>query len=206
MFYLASSNIAEVLVVLIGMIIGFTDFSGNPFVPLSAVQILWINLASDGFPAIAIGLDPIDPRGMERSPKKSSDPIIPRKKAAHLLLLSVIIAIGTLTACYFGIHQSGELAQTMAFTTLVILELMAVQIIRAPFNVNILSNPYIIVAMGISFLLQLLIVYTPFLQGIFHTVPLHIGEWGIISAITVIAWILCMLTNLFFKNQGLKNS
>jgi Ca2+-transporting ATPase len=199
--YLASSNIAEILVVLMGMIVGFTDFSGNPFVPLSAVQILWINLASDGFPAIAIGLDPIDPKGMEKSPKKPSDPIIPRKRSAHLLLLSVIIAIGTLAACYFGIHQSGELAQTMAFTTLVILELMAVQIIRAPYNVNILSNPYIIVAMGISFLLQLLIVYTPFLQGIFHTVPLHSTEWVIISAITVIAWILCMLTNRVLKTR-----
>lgn len=199
--YLASSNIAEIIVVFMGMLIGFTDFAGNLFVPLSAVQILWINLASDGLPAIALGVDPIDPTAMKRSPRKSSDPIISRKKAFHLLLISFIIAFGTLGACYFGMHQSGELAQTMAFTTLVILELMAVQIIRSQYNVSILSNPFIIGAVALSFLMQLFIVYTPFLQSVFKTVPLSTKEWGVILAITLIVWILCDLANRLFKWQ-----
>lgn len=197
--YLASSNIAEIIVVFMGMLIGFTDFAGNPFVPLSAVQILWINLASDGLPAIALGVDPINPLAMKRSPRKSSDPIISRKKAFYLLLISFIIALGTLAACYFGMHKSGELAQTMAFTTLVVLELVAVQIIRAPYNVSIFSNPLIIAAVALSFLMQLFIVYTPFLQSIFKTVPLSAREWGVISAITIVVWILCDLINRLFK-------
>lgn len=199
--YLASSNIAEIIVVFLGMLVGFTDFAGNPFVPLSAVQILWINLASDGLPAIALGVDPIDPRAMKRSPRKPSDSIISRKKAVHLLLISFIIAIGTLVACYFGMYQSGELAQTMAFTTLVVLELVAVQIIRAPYNINIFSNHLIIAAVALSFLLQLFIVYTPFLQSVFKTVPLGIAEWGVILAITIVVWILCDLINRLFKWQ-----
>ena len=150
--YLASSNIAEIIVVFMGMLVGFTDFAGNPFVPLSAVQILWINLASDGLPAIALGVDPIDPMAMKRFPRKPSDPIISRKKAFHLLLISFIIAFGTLAACYFGMHQSGELAQTMAFTTLVVLELVAVQIIRSQYNLSIFSNPLIIAAVAFPFL------------------------------------------------------
>lgn len=200
-WYLASSNIAEIIVVFLGMLIGFTDFSGNPFVPLSAVQILWINLASDGLPAIALGVDMIDPKAMHRSPRKPSTSIISHKNAFHLLLISFVIALGTLTACYFGMHQSSQLAQTMAFTTLVVLELVAVQIIRSMYNAGFLSNPYIIIAVTVSFFLQLLIIYTPFLQGVFNTVPLNIKEWGIISAITVVVWILCCLINYLFKRQ-----
>lgn len=199
--YLASSNIAEIIIVFMGMLIGFTDFAGNPFVPLSAVQILWINLASDGLPAIALGVDPIDPMAMKRSPRKPSDPLISRKKTFHLLVISFIIAIGTLAACYFGMHQSGKLAQTMAFTTLVVLELVAVQIIRSPYNVSIFSNPLIIAAVALSFLMQLFIVYTPFLQSVFKTVPLSTREWGIILAITIVVWILCDLINRLFKWQ-----
>lgn len=200
-YYLASSNIAEIIVVFMGMLVGFTDFAGNPFVPLSAVQILWINLASDGLPAIALGVDPIDPMAMKHSPRKPSDPIISRKKAFHLLLISFVIALGTLAACYFGMHQSGELAQTMAFTTLVVLELAAVQIIRSPYNLGILSNPFIIAAVALSFLMQLFIIYSPFLQRVFKTVPLNTREWGIILAITIVVWISCDLINRLFKRQ-----
>lgn len=199
--YLTSSNIAEIIVVFMGMLVGFTDYAGNPFVPLSAVQILWINLASDGLPAIALGVDPIDPKSMKRSPRKPSDSIISRKKAFHLLLISFIIALGTLAACYFGMDKSGELAQTMAFTTLVVLELVAVQIIRSPYNVSIFSNPLIIAAVALSFLMQLFIVYTPFLQSVFKTVPLSTREWGVIFSITIVVWILCDLINRLFKWQ-----
>lgn len=200
--YLASSNIAEVIVVFMGMLIGFIDISGNPFVPLSAMQILWINLASDGLPAIALGVDPIDPMAMKRFPRKPSDSIISYKKTFYLLSISFVIAIGTLVACYFGMHKSGELAQTMAFTTLVVLELVAVQIIRSPYNVSIFSNPYIIAAVALSFFLQLFIVYTPFLQGVFKTVSLSATEWGVILAITLVVWILCNLINRSFKWQS----
>jgi Ca2+-transporting ATPase len=199
--YLASSNIAEIIVVFVGMLVGFTDFAGNPFVPLSAVQILWINLASDGLPAIALGVDPIDPMAMKRSPRKPSDPIISRKKAFHLLVISFIIALGTLAACYFGMHQSAELAQTMAFTTLVVLELVAVQIIRSSYNVSIFSNSLIIAAVALSFLMQLFIIYTPFLQSIFKTVSLGTREWGVVLAITIVVWVLCDLINRLFKWQ-----
>lgn len=199
--YLASSNVAEIIVVFMGMVIGFTDFAGNPFVPLSAIQILWINLASDGLPAIALGVDPIDPMAMNRTPKKPSDPIVSRRKGTQLLLISFIIAIGTLAACYFGMQQSSALAQTMAFTTLVILELMAVQIIRFPYNISFFSNPFLIIAISSSFLMQLFIIYTPFLQKVFNTEPLGTKEWGIILAISLSVWILCILINQLFKQH-----
>lgn len=189
--YLASSNVAEILVITIGMIIGFTDPSGKLFLPLSALQILWINLASDGLPAIALGVDPIDPKTMQNPPRKTTAGLISRKKALQLLLMNFIIAIGTLTAFYFGMLQGEKTAQTMAFTTLVILELVIVQVIRAPYNIGLLSNPLLIIAFISSFLLQLFIIYTPFLQLIFNTAALGSNEWTIIGIITFIVWLLC---------------
>jgi len=199
--YLASSNMAEIIVVFAGMLVGFTDFAGNPFVPLSAVQILWINLASDGLPAIALGVDPIGPKVMTRAPRKAFDSIISRSKAFHLLLISVVIAFGTLAACYIGISHSSELAQTMAFTTLVVLELLAGQENKSQYGTIFLSNPLFHTAITASFLLQLLIVYNPFLQSVFNTVPLNIKDWGIIAAISCVVWMLCSLINRFFKWQ-----
>lgn len=198
--YLASSNVAEIIVVFFGMLIGFTSLDGSSFIPLTAVQILWINLASDGLPAVALGLDPIDPRVMERPPRNPSASIISGKKGVHLFLISFVIAMGTLAACYLGMHQSTQLAQTMAFTTLVVLELVAVQIIRGPYNIRLFSNPLIIAAVMASFVLQLFIVYTPWLQPVFNTVPLSGDNWGVILAITLVVWLLCALINRGFRN------
>lgn len=197
--YLASSNIAEIIVVFMGMLLGFTDISGDSFVPLSAVQILWINLVSDGLPAIALGFDTLNPSSMTRSPRKSSDALISRKKALHLLCISVAIAVGTLVSCYYGIHHSAALAQTMAFTTLVILEFVAIQVIRSPYNLNFVSNPYLIAAVIIGLLLHMLILYTSFFQSIFKTVPINSSEWGIIATIAIVVWLLCTAINKIFK-------
>ncbi len=202
--YLMSSNIAELLVIFLGMLWGFRDPLGNPFVSLSAVQLLWLNLVTDGFPAIALGLDPVDPTAMDRPPRKSSDSIFPLRFAIQLFLTGFVIAIGTLVACHFGLRQSAELAQTMAFTTLVVLELVRVQMVRSQYHTSIFSNPFIILALTSSFLIQLLVVYTPFLQTIFGTTPLNITEWGVILTVAVVVWFLSSLINRLFKQTKLQ--
>lgn len=197
--YLILSNIAEIIVVFFGMLVGFTDIAGKPFIPLTAIQILWINLASDGLPAIALGLDPIDPKIMSRPPRRATDQLIPLRRLFPLLLISIVIALGTLSACYYGMRQNAELAQTMTFTTLVVLELAAVQIIRSPYNLGVLSNPFIAMAVAASFVMQLFIVYNPILQKIFNTIPLSINEWGVIAAITFVAMSICYIIILKSK-------
>lgn len=204
--YLMSSNIAELLVIFIGMLVGFRDPLGNPFVSLSAVQLLWLNLVTDGFPAIALGLDPVDPTAMNRPPRKSSDSILPLRFAVQLLLTGFVIAIGTLVACHFGLRQSAELAQTMAFTTLVVLELVRVQMVRSQYHMSIFSNPYIILALASSFLLQLLVIYTPFLQTIFGTAPLTFAEWGVILIVAIVVWVISTFINFLFKKPQLQTS
>lgn len=202
--YLMSSNIAELLVIFIGMLMGFRDPLGNPFVSLSAVQLLWLNLVTDGFPAIALGLDPVDPTAMNRLPRKSSDSILSLRFGVQLFLTGFVIAIGALVACHFGLRQSAELAQTMAFTTLVVLELVRVQMVRSQYHMSIFSNPYIIVALASSFLLQLLVIYTPFLQTIFGTAPLTFAEWGVILTVAIVVWFISSLINYLFKQPKLQ--
>jgi len=199
--YLMSSNIAELLVIFIGMLLGFRDPLGNPFVSLSAVQLLWLNLVTDGFPAIALGLDPVDPTAMDRPPRKSSDSIFPLRFAIQLFLTGFVIAIGTLVACHFGLRQSAELAQTMAFTTLVVLELVRVQMVRSQYHMSVFSNPYIILALASSFFLQLLVIYTPFLQTVFGTAPLTFAEWGVILTVAMVVWFISSLINYLFKQS-----
>lgn len=199
--YLMSSNIAELLVIFIGMLVGFKDPLGNPFVSLSAVQLLWLNLVTDGFPAIAIGLDPVDPTAMNRPPRKSSDSILPLRFGVQLFLTGFVIAIGTLVACHFGLRQSAELAQTMAFTTLVVLELVRVQMVRSQYHMSIFSNPYIIIALASSFLLQLFVIYTPFLQTVFGTAPLTFAEWGVILTVAIVVWFISSIINYLFKKS-----
>lgn len=199
--YLMSSNIAELLVIFIGMLLGFRDPFGNPFISLSAVQLLWLNLVTDGLPAISLGLDPVDPTAMNRPPRKANASIFPLRFAIQLFLISLIIAGGTLISCHFGLRQSGELAQTMTFTTLVVLELVRVQMVRSQYHIGLFSNPLVIIALASSFLLQIFVIYTPFLQTIFGTVPLNGEEWMVILGIAVMVWLFSSLVNRLFAQS-----
>lgn len=181
--YLLSSNIAELMVIFAGMVIGFKDSSGSPVIVLSAVQLLFLNLVTDGFPAIALGMDPIDPKAMERQPRKSNEPILPFRFSLQLIFVSSVIAVGTLIACHFGLRTSAALGQTMALTTLVVLELVRVQMVRAQYHIGFFSNRWIIGALVSSLLVQLMIVYLPPLQNVFGTVGLGLKEWGVITLI-----------------------
>lgn len=184
--YLMSSNIAELLVVFVGLLLSLKDPAGGTFVALTAVQILWLNFVTDGFPAIALGLDPVDPSAMDRPPRKPSDPIISAKAATQLSLTGLAIALGALAACSFGLRVSAALAHTMTFTTLVVLELVRVQTVRAQYNMSLFSNPLLLFALLSSFLLQLVVVYTPYLQPIFGTTPLSWIDWAVLGGIAII--------------------
>ncbi|NGX27165.1 MAG: Calcium-transporting ATPase, partial [Chlamydiae bacterium] len=116
--YLLSSNIAEILVIFLIMLLGITTPGGAPFVPLLPVQLLWMNLVTDGFPAISLAMDPIDPRAMDRPPRPRTEAILNRRFTLFIFSISILVTIGALTACFIGLKTSGPLAQTMTFTTL----------------------------------------------------------------------------------------
>ncbi len=203
--YLMSSNIAELLVIFLGMLIGFKDPAGNLFVSLSAVQLLWLNLVTDGFPAISLGLDPVSPKAMGKPPRKMTDSILSLRFTVQLLLISFIVAAGALLATCYGLRESGELAQTMTLTTLVVLEIVRVQMVRSQYQLSLFSNPFVILALASSLVLQLFVIYTPFLQKIFRTVSLSLTEWGVILFIAVMVWFMGKLIDSIFQKHIFRN-
>ncbi len=200
--YLLSSNMAELLIIFAGIALGFKDALGNPFLSLTPVQLLFLNLVTDGFPAIAFAMDPIDPQIMNKPPRKPKEQILSAHTFFRLFLISVIIAIGTLGACHFGLKESAQLAQTMALTTLVVVELVRVQMVRMPYHIGLFSNRWLIIALVGSLLLQIAVVYLPPLQKIFGTVSLGFIEWGVILGIAIIIFFLGSVINwLLSRNK-----
>jgi Ca2+-transporting ATPase len=210
--YLLSSNIGEVLTVFLGVllagVIGLTGDEGALVLPLLATQILWINLITDGAPALALGLDPADPDVMRQPPRPVGSGVITRRMRFGIAFVGIIMAAGTLLVLDFGlpgglIEGSGDLpyARTMAFTTLVLFQLFnalnARSDERSAFH-RLFRNPWLRVAIPLSLALQVLVVYAPFLQPAFGTVALSLGDWLVCIAIASSVLWLREASKLFF--------
>jgi Ca2+-transporting ATPase len=196
--YLLSSNLGEVMIMFFGLLladmIGLTADSGTGIVlPLLATQILWINLITDGPPALALGVDPADPGLMREPPRPREEGVITRSMWAGNLFTGAIMAAGTLLVLDASlpgglIEGSGNLryAQTMAFTTVVFFSLFVVFNARSDKQsafVGLFSNKWLWGAVLLSFLLQVAVVYIPFMQQAFSTVSLSPGDWLLCAAV-----------------------
>ncbi len=181
--YLLSSNMGEVLVIFVAMLIGF-HYAGAIVIPLLAVQLLWMNLVTDGLPALALGVDPIDKNIMKRPPRKSTDKIISKNMLLNITVIGIMLCAFTLYIFNIGLSQEVEdpvaKARTMAFTSLVIFEIVRVYMIRSQYNAGVFSNKYLLAAIMSSILLQLMVVYLDFFNAIFETTPLALADWGYI--------------------------
>jgi P-type Ca2+ transporter type 2C len=174
--YLLSANFGEVLVLFVATLIGFRD-NGQVIVPLLAIQILWLNLVTDGFPALALGVDPGTPGTMRRPPRRPKEHIVSKNMVWNIVIVGILMCVAVLTLFKFGLSESAIKGQTMAFTSLVVLEMARVYMVRANYNLGLFSNKYLIVAILFSFMLQLGVVYIPWLQPIFDTVALGWMDW-----------------------------
>jgi P-type Ca2+ transporter type 2C len=214
--FLLSSNIGEVLTVFLGVVlagvIGLTaGGEGALVLPLLATQILWINLITDGAPALALGLDPADPEVMNRPPRPVGSGVITRRMWGGIAFVGIIMAAGTLLVLDFGlpggfIQGSGDLpyARTMAFTTLVLFQLFnapnARSDERSAFH-RLFRNPWLRGALVLSLALQILVVYAPFLQPAFGTVSLNLGDWLVCVAVASSVLWLRELSKLFVSER-----
>jgi len=189
--YLLSSNIAEVSVIFIALLL-FSS-TGEPLLPLLAVQILWINLITDGLPALAIGVDPAVTGIMSRVPRPLKEKLLSREALTFILFVGTIITVGTLWVFTSELPNGLQKAQTMAFTTMVVFELFNVFNVRGFLQKNglsLLSNTKLLLAVAGSFILQLAVIYIPPLQEAFSTVPLTLGDWIKIFLVTITVLIL----------------
>ena len=189
--YLLSSNIGEVLTMFFGVLlakkIGLQAEENAVLLPLAATQILWINLVTDGAPALALGVDPADPDVMKRMPRSRTEGIITVQMWLGIFYVGSIMATGTLLVLDASLPGgflagAGDMryAQTMAFTTLMMFQLFNVFNARSDEQsafVGLLHNHWLWSSIGLSLALHLLVIYVPFLQNAFSTTALNAGDW-----------------------------
>lgn len=196
--YMLSCNIGEVLTMFLGMLAGLP-------IPLLPIQILWINLVTDGLPAVALGFDPPEKDVMKRAPREADERIFSHGLAGIILSRGVLIGLTTLTVFVTMIYYTADIgmARTGAFVTLVLTQLIHVfeckSERRSIFRIPIFNNIYLVLAVLCSLLMTLGVVYIPSLQNIFKTVPLGLNEW----LITVgLSFLVPMLASFFpFKER-----
>jgi Ca2+-transporting ATPase len=214
--YLLSSNVGEVMTMFFGVlladVIGLTAAESGGFaLPLLATQILWINLVTDGAPALALGVDPADADVMQQQPRPRGEGVITRRMWRGVLFVGAIMAVGTLLVLDASlpgglIEGTGNMryAQTMAFTTLVFFSLFTVFNARSDERsafVGLFSNRWLWAAVLLSLTLQAAAVYVPFLQQAFSTAALSAGDWLRCAAVgSSVLW-LCELSKLFTRSS-----
>ncbi len=195
--YLLSSNVGEVMTMFFGVVLASTlglDISGEAVVlPLLATQILWINLVTDGPPALALGLDPADEGLMQQPPRPVGEGVVTPRMWRGIVFVGVIMAVGTLfvlDASLPGgfVDGAGNLryAQTMSFTTLMLFQIFNVVNARSDERsafARLFSNLWLWTAIAGSLALQVLVVHVPVLQRAFGTTALSARDWAFCLAV-----------------------
>ncbi len=183
-----STNIGAILTITSSSIMGLP-------VPFNPIQVLWINIIMDGPPAQSLGVEPAEKNVMERPPLKEE--IIPRKNLIKIIVAGVVMTIGTLALYYYLLTNNTDIikATSMAFTVFVMYQIFNVFNCRADHG---FSNKFLYIAIGASFLLQLGVLYLPFLQGVFRTTALGLIDWVsillIASTILISDWLVERIT------------
>ena len=201
--YLLSCNAGEILVMFVSSLMGLP-------VPLLPIQILWVNLVTDGLPALALGVDPVAPNIMNRPPRPTNEPVVTRRAAMLMLTQGSFIAICSLAAFGFVlfVEKEGiERARTAAFIVLSCSQLFHSFNCRSAteslFKIGVFTNKNLVFAAGVSFLLQMVVVYVPFLQSIFKTEPLSLFDWLLVVGISSLPLWAMELLKAVNKRTGL---
>ena len=193
--YTLSSNLGEILVIFLAILIGWP-------LPLIAIQILWVNLLTDGLPGLALGLDPFDKIVMKKPPRKKGEKIVNRDVIENILIVGTVMCIGTLLLFnYYGLGNVK--ARSVAFTTLVMFQLFNVLTYRAKkFKIEFHRSKFLIGSVIISLIMQIVILYPP-LNIAFKTTPLSGVDWVRIILVSFILYIVLEIRK-FLKNRKLK--
>ena len=201
-FYLISCNIGEILIIFISMLAGLP-------IPLRPIQLLWLNLVTDGAPALALGLEKGDPDIMKRPPRPAKEPVINREMLLGIGIIPIADTIAVLGSFLLALNRFGwdnvAAAQTVAFATLVTSELLRAYTARSErmsifkSESGVFGNKWMVYATSTSFLLLLLVLYVPFLRVVFGTVPLSIRDWVIMLPFILVASTAAELVKAFAR-------
>ncbi|MCK9444895.1 MAG: calcium-translocating P-type ATPase, SERCA-type [Tissierellaceae bacterium] len=198
-FFLLSCNIGEILLV-------FSSILLNLPIPLLAIQLLWLNLVTDSFPALALGVEKGEVDIMDNPPRRSKEPILDKSMLRGIAFQSIAIAAVSLFSYKWGLNKYlGDLlkARTIIFATLISAELLRAFSSRSHkhslFEIGLFSNITMIYAVIASFALLLMVIYIPFFQPIFHTVPLVLTDWAVILGLSLIPLIVGESGKILFR-------
>ena len=217
LIYLLSTNAGELMTMFAGVMLagwlGLVSVEIGLFLPLLAAQLLWINLITDGPPALALGVDPKDPDVMKRLPRPRGSGVLLTEDWIRLACVGLLMMVGTifvLDAYYPGglvtLFATGTgpnaadeaLARTMAFTTLMMYQLFDVYNCRSRRRsafIGFFQNKWLLVAIAFSLGTHILVIYLPALQAAFHTVPLSLRDWAVATGVA---------STLLFAMEGAK--
>jgi Ca2+-transporting ATPase len=224
-FFLLSSNLAEIMTIFVPTVCGLPS-------PLTAIQLLWLNMVTDGAPALALAKEKGDPDVMDHPPRPKAEPIIHGPMRLGILVQTISQTGATLMAFGLGLiwclHANNALpadvnpvsfifrynwtgvdvqtAETMAFVTLSLCELFRAFTCRSErlslFQIGLFSNPYLVWAVLISILLLVATVFVPFLHPIFNTHALSLTEWEVVISLALIPAASEELTKWYLRRKG----
>jgi Ca2+-transporting ATPase len=223
-FFLLSSNVAEIMIIFLATLAGLPA-------PLTAIQLLWLNLITDGAPALALAMEKGDPDIMDQKPRAKSEPIVNRSMGIGIVIQTIIQTSAVLGAFVMGLAwhlEAGAIipsgvnalsfvlshdwrgvdvktAETMAFVTLSLAELFRAYTVRSEraslFSIGIFSNKYMQYAVGISIALLLIVCGVPFLQPIFNTHFLTVREWSVVLGLALMPAVAEEVTKYFLRRN-----
>ncbi len=182
--YMIVSNICEIAILFVASLIWVP-------IPLLAIHLLWLNVITDGLPAIALWVDPINPNVMNRKPRKSTQWLIDKRMILNIILLSGFVTIWTLYIFLKWYNTDLEMARSAVFLFMAASELVKIQIIRSQYGLSFFSNKWLIWALLWAFGLAFSVVYIPWINTLFDLQPLSWEIWAemwIILAIFIVVW------------------
>ncbi len=181
--YQLSTNVGAILLLFLATIL-------VPYaIPMYPVQLLWINIMMDGPPAIALGLEPADRDIMKHPPRDPEERILSNAILKAIFLNGAIMGLGAFLLFYWSYYFSGHseaarYAQTVTFTGYAIFQMFNVfncrSLEKSTFNIGLTANKFLLLAVSASIFLQILVIYIPLLNTLFHTIPLKLEDWGMI--------------------------
>ncbi len=193
-FFLLSCNVGEILIVFISILM-------NLPVPLLPIQLLWLNLVTDSFPALALGTEKGDPDIMQQKPRDAKEPILNKSMIVGIAVQSLALMAAVLTAYIWALNKYAGgintitdngllMARTIAFTTLISAELIRAYSSRSErhsiIKLGVFSNKTLVWASLVSFALMLAVIYVPFLQPVFKTYALSINDWLVVASLCAV--------------------
>lgn len=198
--YLLSCNLSEILFIFLSIIVGVP-------VPLVALQILWLNVVTGVFPALAMAWEVPEDRVMEKKPRSPKAPIITNRYKFLIGFQGLILAVGPMIAYLLSLNHGIETgtARTIGFMTLAMVHLLQIFNVRRKnglgFDKTFLQNPYLIGAVVLTFVLQLVAIYVPGVQSILQTTALSLNLWGYVLFGAIIPIIVLQVIAVIQKKR-----